>query len=339
MTTAVSSPAATGAAPAFGRLLKVEMRRLMLRRFTVVLLGLSALGYLAAMVFLWTQYARPTDADYATAAQARDQVIASSREYVEQCIAGGGAVEMCGFVPTADSLPIDTFLPVRAFSPAQLPDLALAVGAAVAVAGFVLGATFIGAEWSSRNLVAWLFYEPRRLRLLGAKLLALTGTVVVLAVLAQVIWLLTGVLLISQRGEPVSTLDNAATFWGDTTGVLVRAALLVVPATWLGFGLANLLRNTASAFGVAFVFFVIVESVMRGISPGWQPYQFTTSVAAWVTDGGITVYGDLAYDQRFNGMAPQEIPVSNLHGGIVLLVYALVVLGASVWMFRRRDIT
>ena len=46
--------------------------------------------------------------------------------------------------------------------------------------GFALGATFIGEEWSSRNVVAWLFYEPRRLRLLGAILLAVTTTVALL---------------------------------------------------------------------------------------------------------------------------------------------------------------
>ncbi len=340
--TAVESRSTTldGSAPAFGRLLEVEFRRLFLRRFTVVLLGLSVLGYLAAMVFLWSSYSRPNESDYAAAEQSRTQNLTYSQQYHQECLdSNSGSEAICGPAPTLADIPVDVFLPVQAFSPTQVQDLALAVGAAVAVAGFVLGATFIGAEWSSRNVVAWLFYEPRRLRLLGAKLLALTVSVVVLAVVAQVIWWLTSLLLISQRGVPVSTLDNAAEFWGNSTGVMVRAVLLVVPATLLGFGLANLLRNTAAAFGVAFVFLVIVESVMRGVSPGWQPYQFTTNAAAWVTHGGITVYGDLVYDPRLGTTNFEEIPISNLHGGVVLAVYALVVLGVSVLLFRRRDIT
>ena len=327
-----------GAAPAFGRLLRVELRRLFARRFTVVLLGLSVLGYLAAMVFLWSAYSRPTEADIAEATVLRDQNVVSSQQYLDQCLAAGGTSDTCGTPITADDIPLDVFLQVQPFSPTLVPELALAVGAAVAVAGFVLGATFVGAEWSSRNLVAWLFFEPRRLRLLGAKLLALTGVVVVLAAVAQLIWLLTGQLLISQRGVPVSTLVDAETFWSDTTWVMVRAALLVIPAALLGFGLANLLRNTAAAFGVAFVFFVIVESVMRGISPGWQPYQFTTNAAAWVTSGGITVYGDPVFDPQTGSVDYLQIPISNLHGGIVLAAYALVVLGVSVVLFRRRDI-
>ena len=44
---------------------------------------------------------------------------------------------------------------------------------ATAAAAFLLAGTFIGAEWSSKNLIAWLFWEPRRLRLMAAKFLAL----------------------------------------------------------------------------------------------------------------------------------------------------------------------
>lgn len=341
MTALSERPAeSAGVAPAFGRLLLTEFRRLTARRFTQVLLGLSVLGYLAAMAFLWSAYAHPTDQDYARATAARDAAIVQIQQSVEACVAAGQSADSCGFAPTPDQYPIDYFLDNRPFTPELVPNLTLAVGGAVAMAGFILGATFIGAEWSSRNIVAWLFFEPRRLRLLGAKLLVLTGVVVLLAVVAQVIWLLTAQLTLSQRGVPVSSLGpEADQFWPTMIAVSVRAALLVVPTALLGFGLANLLRNTAAAFGVGFVFFVIVETVMGGISPGLQPYQFTVGLRAWITDGGITVYGDLVYDQQAGGLVPAEIPVSNLHGGIVLMAYALVVLGVSIWLFRRRDIT
>lgn len=329
-----------GAAPTFGRLLRTELRRLWSRRFTKVSLLLSVLGYLAAMVFFWATHSQPTEQDYARATAARDASIAQFAEYHDQCVAGGGTTETCGFVPTPAEYPVEGFLENQPFSPEQVPNLTLAVGVAVAMAGFVLGATFIGAEWSSRNIVAWLFFEPRRLRLLGTKLLALVGVVVVLAFVAQAIWLLSAHLLLSQRGVPVSSLgEEAGAFWPTVSRIQLRAALLVIPMTLLGFGVANLLRNTAAALGVAFVYFVIVEAVLRGISPGLQPYQFTVGLQAWVSDGGVTVYGDLVYDQQQGYLTPEAIPVSNLHGGLVLAVYALVVLGVSVWVFRRRDIT
>jgi ABC-2 type transport system permease protein len=120
--------------------------------------------------------------------------------------------------------------------------------------------------------------------------------------------------------------------------VQIRAALVVVPVVLIGFGLANLIKNTAAALGVAFVYLAVVESVLRAISPSLQPYQFTTSLIAWVNKGGLTVFGDQVYDQRSGFVRPQEIHVSNLHGGVTMMIYALVVAAVSIALFRRRDI-
>lgn len=328
-------------APTFPRLLNTELRRFGARRFTRVLLGLSVVGYLAAMIFLWATHAQPSEADYAQATAQRDQSIASMQQYYDDCIAApDGSAENCGYVPSAAEFPVDQYLANDPFDPRQVQIYALAVGVAVALAGFMLGATFIGAEWSSKNLVAWLFYEPRRLRLLGAKILVLCGVLVVLAFIAQAVWLGSAQLLMAYRGVGVSSLgEDAAQFWPDTLAVQLRAALLILPGCLLGFGLANLIRNTAAALGIAFAYFIVLENVAAAISPGLQPYQFGTAIAAWVSDGGIDVYGRAVFDPSQGYVTPEVIHVSNLHGGVTLLVYALVVLVVSVQVFRRRDIT
>ena len=328
-------------APRFGRLLGTELRRLVARRFTRVLLGVCVVGYLVAVAFLYQTHAKPTAADLAQATTQRDAEIVDITATTKQCLAApGGSEQTCGTVPTAADFPPDQFLQNTPFRPRQVPDYSLAVGVAVALAGFALSATFIGAEWSSRNVVAWLFYEPRRLRLLGAKLLAVTGAVLVLSAFAQLVWLLTARWLLAARGLPVSSLGaDAAHFWSDLDGVQLRTALLVLPAVWLGFGLANLIRNTAAALGIAFVYIAVVESVIRAINPALQQYLFTTGATAWVTHGGVTVDAALVYNQQMGGMAPEQIHVSNLQGGATLLVYALVVLVVSIAAFRSRDIT
>jgi len=340
MSTAVAARDRT-AAPKFGRLLTAELRRLAARRFTRILLAVCVIGYLVAVAFIFTAHAQPTAADQAQATAQRDQQVTQIAAQTDQCLkAPGGSEAQCGTVPTAADFPVDQFLANNPFRPAQVSDYTLAVGAAVALAGFALGATFIGAEWSSRNVVAWLFYEPRRLRLMAAKLLAVTGAVLALSVLAQLIWAFTARWLISVRGLPVSSLGaDAPHFWSDVLGQQVRAALLVLPTVWLGFGLANLIRNTAAALGVAFVYFAVLESVVRAISPLLQPYLFVTSVGAWVSKGGVTVSGRNVYDQRLGFVTPQPILVSNAQGGVALLVYAAVVLIVSLALFRRRDIT
>lgn len=341
MTGSVQSRPRGAAAPTFGRLVNTEMRRFAARRFTKLLLALSVVGYLAAVLFLWTAHAQPSAADFERATVQRDQSIASIQEAVDQCLGQPGqTTDTCGFVPTPDQFPIDQFLQNDPFRPDMVQVYALAVGAAVAMAGFVLGATFIGAEWSSRNIVAWLYYEPRRLRLLGAKILVLCAVLLVLSVVAQVIWSLTAQLLLTNRGLGMAGLgDDADRFWSDTFAVQFRAAVLVLPAGLLGFGLANLIRNTAAALGIAFVYFVIVENIAAAISPGLQPYQFTVSVVAWIAEGGITVYGNPVYLQEVGSVVAEPIPVSNLQGGITLIIYTTVVVAVSVWMFRQRDIT
>lgn len=340
MTTTLTAEDRT-AAPTFGRLVTTELRRLAARLFTRILLGICVVGYVIAVVFLFQTHAQPTTADLAQATAQRDQQISQIAAQVAQCLkAPGGSQEQCGTVPTAADFPVDQFLANTPFQPTQVPDYTTAVGAAVALAAFALGATFIGAEWSSKNLIAWLFYEPRRLRLMAAKLLAVTSVVLMLSIIAQVVWAFTARLLLSARGLPVSTLGaDAAHFWSDVLGVQVRAALLVLPCVWLGFGLANSIRNTAAALGIAFVYFAVLENVLRSISPSLQPYLLVTSIAAWATKGGVTVFGRDQFNQGSGFVQPQTIHVSNLHGGLTLLVYAAVVLGVSLVLFRRRDIT
>ncbi len=328
-------------APTFARLVNTELRRFSARRFTRVVLALSMVGYIGAMLLLWLLHSRVTAEDIAQATVQRDQQIVMFQQYTDECLKQPGQdANQCGFAPTAADFPIDQFLQNDPFRPEMVSDYVLAVGVAVAMAAFILGATFIGAEWSSKNLVAWLFYEPRRMRLMAAKLLVLLLATLLLSIVAQAIWLLSTNLLLSFRGLPVSSLGaDAADFWPDVLSGQVRSALLVVPGALLGFALANLIRNTAAALGVAFVYFVIVESVLRGFSPGLQPYQFTTSVAAWVFKGGINVYGNPIYDPKQGYVTPEEIHVSNLHGAVTLMLYALIALGISLIVFRRRDIT
>lgn len=337
------SPDTSTAVPDFGPLCGVEFRRLFARRFVRVLAVLAVLGYLIALVATFLTHSRVTAADLAQATRQRDGQISQIKHEVANCSKGlpaAKAQEQCGTVPGPSEFPADQFLHNHPFQPAQVSDYALVVGVALALLSFVVAATFIGAEWSSKNLIAWLFWEPRRLRLMVAKLLALLSVALAISILAQAVWFGVAHLLLHYRGLPVSSLGRQAHhFWAHVVDKQMRAALLVVPAALLGFGLANLVRNTAAAFGVGFVYFAVAETAVRSLDPDWQPYLFTTNVAAWVNSGGLTVYGKDVFNQRQGAVIAREIHVSNLHGGITLLIYAAAILTASLIVFRRRDIT
>ncbi len=328
--------------PSFGRLAGAELRRLCYRRLVRVVALLAVLGFLAAMFTSYRQHNRPGAADLAAATRSRDQLIAQLDQGYADCLKTqppADAEKFCGPPPTAEDLPLSQFLTRRPLEAGQVSDYALAIGVALAMLGFVIGASFIGAEWSSRDLVSWLYWEPRRLRLMAAKLVALVGALLAVAVLAQLIWFGAAHLLLHYRGQPVSSLGpRAHYFWRHVVDAQLRAVLLVLPTTVLGFALANLMRNTAAAFGTGFVYFAVVESVLRSWNPDWQPYLLTTNIGAWVSNNGLTVYGRQVFDRQVNAFIARPIHLSNAHGATVLAVYAALVLLISLAVFWRRDV-
>ena len=335
----VSDTGPRTSAPAFGRLVRAEFRRLAARRFTRVALALSLIGYLIAVALLWNTHSQITPADIAEATAQRDQQIAQDLEYCKSRVPTELQEQECGMV-TPESVPIVYFLDSQPFPPSEVEDIALAVGVATAMLAFLLAATFIGAEWSSKNLIAWLFWEPRRLRVMAAKLLALLSSMLALAALAQLVWLGTAKLLLHYRGEPVSSLGpQAEHFWSHVVNAQLRAALLVLITGLVGFSLASLMRNSAAALGVAFVYFAVVENVIRALNADLQPYLFTTNLAAWISSGGITVYGKQVYDPVEGYAAMREIHIYNVPGGVILLVFAGVATVVSLAVFARRDLS
>jgi hypothetical protein len=169
-------------APTFPGLVNAELRRLLARRFARFTLALSLIGFVVAIAFIWVTHSQVTPDDTAQATAARDQQIVQIQQYVDDCLkVPGGSAEQCGQAPTAEQFSIDQFLNNHPFRPEMVADYSMAVGIAAAMAGFLIAATFIGAEWSSKSFVSWLFYEPRRLRLLGAKIVALCSVLLPLA--------------------------------------------------------------------------------------------------------------------------------------------------------------
>lgn len=343
MSTAVLAAGPAAPAGRRGSLLRAEARRFRSRRMVRVLLALALLGLLAAVAIASTQFAKPSAAGLADAARQRDQVAAQQRQFRAQCLAGtppdGVPVEAyCGPEQTADDLgTVEDFIAKRPFTMDSAGRAGvLGVAAATAALAFLLGATYVGAEWSTRSMVALLFWEPRRLVVMASKLTVLVGATALLGVLAEGLWLLAARVLAAARGTtavPQHLTSELLTSAG-------RGVVLVVLFALLGFGIANLLRNTAAAFGFAFVYFAILETVLRQVRPAWQPYLLTDSAVALLLKGGNKVFVDQGYvDARgFYVATGREIMVSNLHGAVVLAVVSLAVVALGVLLFTRRDL-
>jgi len=201
-------------------------------------------------------------------------------------------------------------------SPAALPDLLRASGGqlvdgAVLLAWIVLSA----GEFRHRTSVTTFLGQPRRLRVVSAKLAAAALTGVAVGLLAEALGAATSAAALSAHHLPLA--------W-DQPGVLgavVAVPLLAALYGVLGAGLGLLLRNTAAAVGLALTWAFVVE----GIAPALihQP-----GISRWLPEATANAV--------LHGASPAALPV-----GVALAVlagYAAVVAGAGAALTARREI-
>ncbi|CAN5717715.1 hypothetical protein BH24ACT13_BH24ACT13_07010 [soil metagenome] len=346
MSHALTEPTAAGPPPPVGgtgrgSLARAELHRLTARRLIRWLVVLSAVGFLVVWAISLTQFARPSPELLEQARQQQADIVAEQRMFCleDPGIPAAEKEEICDLEYSEEEFgSVEVFLPKQPFDAAGgLPGGAAGVSVAVAALTFLIGATYAGAEWSTKSIVALLFWEPRRLRVFLTKLAVLLAAVAVLAALAQLVWLGAGSLLARLRGS----FELPNNFWSDLAGIQGRGVVLAVITAALGFGLANLIRNTGAALGVAFGYFVLVENAIRAVRPAWQPYLIGENAAALLTKGGIEVFLPPPGGASDFGPIQDEnlLLISNQRGALTLAVYCLVVLLAGAVLFRRRDLT
>ncbi len=341
-----TAPGEQAAGP--GSLLRAETRRFWSRRMIRVLLALAALGFLGGVALAATQYATPSPAVQAEAERQLAEAVAEGEQYRQQCLAEGAVPE--GVVPDGAEAPTleqfcgppvtaDSFGGIGQFVDRQPFELGrdgssgvVGVSAALGALAFLIGATCVGAEWSTRSMVALLFWEPRRWRVMAVKLAVLAGALALIALVAEAAWLVCAQLLASTRGTGAAPAGT----YGELLSGAGRGAVFVVLTGLLGFGAANLIRNTGAALGVAFLYVAVVENVVRVLRPSWQEWLLTTNAAALLTEGGAVLYlaPEPADGPGFDG----QLVVSNLHGGLVLAAVTAAVLAAGAVLFARRDL-
>ncbi|RBY93785.1 hypothetical protein DQ237_16565 [Blastococcus sp. TF02-8] len=324
-----------------GSLVRAELLRFASRRFVQVLLGAAVLGWLAAIGIGLTVFSDDaTPADYALAQERYDQALAEDEQWREDCAeeaesAGQPVDSFCGPSLADSGVRVEEFLDRQPFdlASAAAPG-AMAFSAASDVLAFLVGATWIGAEWSNRSIVALLFWVPNRMRVMGSKLAVLVLAAAAIGLLAQAGWLAMASVLDATAGADAET---PAGFWAHLLAQQGRGVLLTVLVALLGFGLANLTRNTGAALGAGFVYFAIVENTLRAfIGAGADRWTLTTNAAALVLPGGMRVYD---YSASYDGLSePPSFLVTNLQGGLVVSAYAAVLVAVGVWLFARRDL-
>ncbi len=187
--------------------------------------------------------------------------------------------------------------------------------------GVVGGASFIGAEYRAGTITTLLTWEPRRLRVLGAKLAAAALVAASVYLVVQAL-LVAALALVAQAGG--STAGADAAFWTGVVELLTRGAVLTAAVVLVSACIATVGRNTSAALGVCFGYVIAVEATLARLRPGWMQWFLVPNAVAFA-----------------NG-EPLELPdqtISVAHGMWVLGVYLVVLLVAALVVFRRRDVT
>lgn len=346
MSTSVTEGTRPGELPAAaggGSLFRAEVHRFTARRMVRVLVALALVAFALGVAIAMTQFAQPTEAALTEARAEMAAQLRMEEQFRQECLQDANRPEdvspeeFCGPPPSEENLELAWFMDKSPFVLAdQLPGGSIGVGGAAAALAFVLGATYIGAEWSTRSIVALLFWEPRRLRVIATKVAVTVLAALALAVVALALWYAAAYLLASTRG----TTELPPGFWGDLLAQQGRVVVLIVLAALGGFALANLIRNTGAALGVMFVYFAVVETAVGILFARGQQFLISSNVGGLLVEGGLELFisGDVTFDEQGNVLEGTQVVISNLEGGLTLTAYVLALLLVGTWLFKRRDL-
>ncbi|MBS1627834.1 MAG: ABC transporter permease subunit [Bacteroidetes bacterium] len=130
-------------------------------------------------------------------------------------------------------------------------------------------------------------------------------------------------------------IEKIDIFW-RYIGAFCFAALAMLTVAALGFFLSNFAENSIGPI-VATMSIIIVTTILSTMSiPLFnkiKPYLFTTHMVAWkeffdvkVNDANETIRGSIQNADKI------------IRSSIVLIVHIILFVGASIWVFRKKDI-
>jgi ABC-type transport system involved in multi-copper enzyme maturation permease subunit len=185
----------------------------------------------------------------------------------------------------------------------------------------VLGASAIGAEYRAGTVSTVLTWEPRRVRLLAARLGAVALVCLATFLFVSAVFIGGWALGASLAG---STAGADGDFWREIVAVTGRGAVLAVALPVISAALATIGRNTAAALGIWFGYLVAIEGILTANVKATTPWMLTVSSAAF--------YGW----ERINANQHTVTPGA---GTLHVALFGLVLGAAGFAAFARRDVT
>lgn len=322
-------------------LLRAEFARLLSRRFVQVMVLLLALAFGITVFTVMASSDMPGDEAWAVA----EQQAAGERENIIElrntCLLAAEpdapsdlkgkfeGVDCRQFSPA--NVRTENFLYGTFVFKSSIKPLIAFLTAYLCFFGFLVGASFIGAEMRSGAMVNLLLWRPRRLRVLGAKL----G--VLLSALAVFFTAFSGVYIATFYGIAETTGwvgELGPRFWPEVTGMTLKAIGISLLAGVAAFAIATLSRHTVAALGTLIGYFVVWEGgariVMEAVDARPNDQYFLSTHLFTLMDGRYVIYG-------WN-CAQCSYTIYWWQSGLLFLGLAAAFAAAAFAVFRRRDL-
>lgn len=313
-------------------LLRAELNRLRSRRLALAALLIVLVAMVGLLILVNDTVTPPPPAEQASA-QAEYERANRGWEIVEKKCADNTMNDVSQCSMTKPQL--SDFGGQLDYQAAATEALSSTV-ALIALVGFIVGASMIGAEYSTGTIGNWVTHMPRRSHVFIAKIIALALGTAIVTILASAVILAGTAILVTAHGEKVHHGSSVILMGG-------RGVLIAVALTAVGFCVALLGRHTAAALGllIAYLFLWYVRgSVLNEAQAG--------AVDRWTPDGTLKAILENGYeytvpvgrgagDDFYYDFVPHYVTVG--HGLAYWAVLLLGVVGAAFVVFRRRDLS
>jgi ABC-2 type transport system permease protein len=303
-------------------LVDVELRRLWARRL---------LRNLAVVLFVGMVTAPPL-VDWAFRERARIERDAD----VERCIQDKPPTVLDGVsmptipddiaAPAERSRRCEQAIPTRdgTFRLREVGEILRPMSALLIIAGFMVGASAVGADWQAGFIPTLLTWEGRRGRVFLAKLLAVAGTIFV----AVAVWQTLLTLILAPFAAVRDAADGTGEAWlRETSGLGLRISAVAGGAAALGYAIALLGRGTAAALGGGLAYVLILESVLSSNFKPLRPWLMLNNAIVFVNG-------------QFEGGPGGDVPGRTVTAAAAILgCYLAAALAVTAGVFQRRDVT
>lgn len=198
----------------------------------------------------------------------------------------------------------------------------------------ILPASFVGAEYRSGTMENLLLWEPRRMRVMGAKLAAgMTWSAVLHGTL------LLGLVVVFY---PIAALRGSTSgadlgYWGLVFSIIGRGAIAAALASAIAMAVAFITRFSAGAIAALIGYGIFMGFTIPVLARSFLSSEVLVNTQAFLRGGEVPEWRRI---RRPEGWTDDVFLVhhGSLTAGVYLLVYAVMATSLAMWLFHRRDV-